>query len=97
MTKAERIAMYRAAAESGEPMAVFARRIGKTVQAVWAYAKANGIAFATLPASALMNAMNADPKYNPLVVLTPEQRADYDILTRKGRLSRADALKQVLK
>ena len=35
-----------------------------------------------------------DPKHNPLVLLTPEERADYDLLKR-NRLSRKDALKAI--
>lgn len=38
----------------------------------------------------------ADPAFNPLVGLTPEQRADYDTLRRVGRLSRDEALAKVL-
>jgi hypothetical protein len=33
-----------------------------------------------------------DPAHNPLALLTEEERADYDILRRKARMRRADAL-----
>lgn len=32
-----------------------------------------------------------DPKYNPIVLLTPNEKADYDILTKSG-MKRRDAL-----
>lgn len=38
-----------------------------------------------------MKALRADPTRNPLVTLTPEQRAVYDLLKRKG-CSREEAL-----
>ena len=37
-----------------------------------------------------MRRLNADPEFNPLVALTPEERADYDIL-RKAGYTRAEA------
>ena len=39
-----------------------------------------------------MKALHADPFRNPLVLLTPAERADYDVLVRKGGLDRATAL-----
>lgn len=39
-----------------------------------------------------MKRLNADPAYNPLAALTPEERADYDVLVKKGGYSRCDAL-----
>lgn len=39
-----------------------------------------------------MQALNADPEFNPLAVLTKEQREDYDILKKKGRYTRQEAL-----
>ena len=41
-----------------------------------------------------MRALNADPEFNPLVLLTPAERADYDVLKRAG-YSRADALRAI--
>ena len=35
-----------------------------------------------------MKALNADPARNPLVLLTPSERADYDLLVRKGGMRR---------
>ena len=42
-----------------------------------------------------MRARHADPARNPLVLLSPAERADYDILTRKGGKTRNDALAAV--
>ena len=39
-----------------------------------------------------MRKLNADPEFNPLAALTQEERADYDVLVKKGGLSRHDAL-----
>ena len=43
---------------------------------------------------ARMRAIHADPSHNPLVLLTPDQRADYDALKRAGH-SRGDALRAI--
>lgn len=37
-----------------------------------------------------MRQRHADPEFNPLVLLTPEERADYDVL-RKAGYTRAEA------
>ena len=39
-----------------------------------------------------MRRRNADPEFNPLAALTPEERAEYDILVKRGGYSRAEAL-----
>ena len=42
-----------------------------------------------------MRRLNADPARNPLAALTPEERADYDVLRRKGGLTRDEALRAI--
>ena len=44
--------------------------------------------------SALMTVRHADPRHNPLVLLSVSERADYDLLKR-ARLTRAEALSAV--
>ena len=39
-----------------------------------------------------MKALNADPSRNPLVLLSATERADYDLLVKKGGMSRTEAL-----
>lgn len=39
--------------------------------------------------------MNADPEFNPLASLTPQQRGDYDVLKKNG-YQRKEALQMVL-
>ena len=39
-----------------------------------------------------MRRLHADPEFNPLAALTPEERAEYDILVKRGGYSRAEAL-----
>ena len=41
-----------------------------------------------------MRALHADPEFNPLVVLTPAERADYDVLKRAG-YSRDDVFRAI--
>jgi hypothetical protein len=41
-----------------------------------------------------MRKRNADPDHNPLVMLTTQERADYDALKRNG-YSRADAFRAI--
>ena len=38
-----------------------------------------------------MKALHADPARNPLVLLTPSERADYDLLVSKGGMGRNEA------
>jgi len=42
-----------------------------------------------------MKALNADPEFNSLAALSPVERADYDVLVKKGGLSRGAALTAV--
>ena len=42
-----------------------------------------------------MKRLHADPEFNPLAALTPEERADYDVLRKKGGYSREEALAMV--
>jgi hypothetical protein len=42
-----------------------------------------------------MKALNADTKFNPLAALTAAQRADYDVLVKKGSFRRTEALRSV--
>ena len=42
-----------------------------------------------------MKAMRADPARNPLVLLTAAERADYDMLRKKGGSTRNDALRAI--
>ena len=44
---------------------------------------------------AAMVALHADPEFNPLALLTPEQRAEYDLLRKKGGYSREDAMETI--
>ena len=42
-----------------------------------------------------LKALHADPRHNPLAALSAEERADYDLLVKKGGLKRADALRSI--
>lgn len=42
-----------------------------------------------------MKALHADPEFNPLAALTAAQRADYDVLVKKGSFRRTEALRSV--
>lgn len=42
-----------------------------------------------------MKARNADPAFNPLAALTPEERADYDLLKKRALYTRAEALRAI--
>lgn len=75
-----------------------ARAIGVSESCVRQWASRNGVKFPDgrkmASASERMWAMQADPSFNPLRKLTPEQRADFDAL-RKAKLSRAEALQAI--
>lgn len=88
---------YRACAAAGMGTLETARHLGVNAGIVSKAAKRLGISFvdkrATV-ASEHMRKLHADQKLNPLARLTPEQRADYDVLKKAG-YSRAEAFKAI--
>jgi len=92
---------YRACAEGGLSATQAAERLGVSKSAVYVAAKRYGLIFArdySRNCEAYrerMKALNADPEYNPLVMLTAAERADYDLCVSKGRMTRQEALASI--
>lgn len=88
---------YRACAAAGMSSTDAARHLGVNRSSVYMAAKRLGITFVDARCER-MRKLNADPafakKLNPLAHLTPEQRADYDVLKKAG-YSRAEAFKAI--
>lgn len=76
-----------------------ARARGVTRAAASHAARRMGLVFADGRKSAAhaerMRALHDDPSRNPLVQLTPAERADYDTLVKRGGLSRAEAFRAI--
>jgi len=89
-------------ATAGMSKSEAARARGVCVQAAQDYARRTGLRFVDGRStqvykdrrSAIQKARKADPALNPLVLLTPEERADYDLMKRKG-FTRAEALTSI--
>ena len=87
-------------AAAGMSLTAAARHLGRTVSAGSIYAKRHGVSFQRDTEFAernreRMKALNADPEFNPLSALTREERADYDLLVKKGGMKRDEALKSI--
>ena len=91
---------YRECLDAGMSTTATAKARGVVVQGVSAWAKRNGVKFqrdysANAERGAEhMRKMHADPDRNPLVLLSPEERAAYDNLKR-ARYSRPDAFRAI--
>lgn len=80
---------YRACAAEGLSTSEAAKRLGLSPSAVSCAAKRHGLTFRDARAER-MRRLHADPLVNQLAAMTPEQRADYDLLKKAG-YSRAEA------
>jgi hypothetical protein len=91
---------WRECAEAGMSLSEAARHLGKPVSSGWAYARRHGFAFVQNQEKnrerhrERMRRLHADPARNPLVLLTPAEREDYDVCMRAGR-TRAEALRAI--
>lgn len=91
------LSTWQQCAEAGMSLTQAALHLGKSVSSGSAFAKRHGFQFRPgyERRRERMKALNADPEFNPLAALSQIERADYDILRKKGGLSRAAALKAI--
>ena len=88
-------------AQAGMTLTEAAAHLGKSRSAGCEYAKRHGFSYAKAKwnspshvahSTARLRQMQNDPKRNPLVLLSPKERAEYDELTKRHRYRRAEAL-----
>lgn len=88
------IVTYQSCAAAGMSASETAAAMGVKVGAVYGAARRFGLVFRDTRRER-MKALHADPEFNSLAALLSVERADYDVLVKKGGLSRGAALTAV--